>query len=142
MGSRVDFYLLPTTIVSDTFKYACRLAEKSYLNNHKTLIWAASKEDAENINVGLWTFKDISFVPHQIYNSSESSAVLIAFKNAPASGEVLINLTEEIPGFFNHFNRIIEIVPNQPEAIKHSRKKYRTYRENGCELVSHDLKNS
>lgn len=141
MGSRVDFYLLPTTTTQDAFKYACRLAEKSYLGKQKTLIWTASERDAENINVGLWTFRDISFVPHQLYKNSENSPVLIAFGNTSPSGEVLINLTEDIPTFFNHFSRIIEIVSDSPDTLAKSRKKYRFYQKNDCELFSHNLKN-
>lgn len=145
MGPRVDFYLLPATTTPDAFKYACRLAEKSYLSQQKTLIWTASKEEAESINVSLWTFRDISFVPHAIYSPHPARAnsggpVLIAFENAPSSGEVLINLTEEIPAFFTHFNRVIEIVSDQTDALAHSRKKYRLYREHDCELFSHNLK--
>lgn len=141
MALRVDFYLLPTTTTQDMIKYACRLAEKSYLTKQQTLIWAASKEDAETINVSLWTFRDISFVPHQLYSGSENSPVLIAFENPPPVKDVLINLTYDVPPFFNHFSRVIEIVSNSTDAVENSRAKYRVYRTNDCELFSHDLKN-
>ena len=93
------------------------------------------------MNVSLWTFRDISFVPHQLYKGSENTPVLIAFENPPPVKDVLVNLTKEVPAFFNHFSRIIEIVSNSADAVANSREKYRIYRKNDCELFSHDLKN-
>lgn len=144
MKRRVDFYLLPVKTPQETFKYASALAEKSYLSGQKTFMWTSSKEDATQLNQSLWTFRDVSFVPHALFeNENENSdlPVLIGFEKALSSGDVLINLTPEIPDFFNNFNRVIELVTDEPDAVSNSRKKYRIYRENSCELFSHDLKN-
>lgn len=142
MKLRVDFYLLPTTTNEEAFRYACRLAEKSYLSEQKTFLWMASREDALRINDILWTFKDVSFVPHALFEDNEAACepVLIGFKQTPASGDVFINLTTQIPQVSSQFKRIIELVSNQPALITSSRKKYRLYRENESEIFSHDLK--
>ena len=142
MEPRVDFYLLPIQTVEESYRYGCILAEKAYLNKQKTLVWAPSKTDAENFNRILWTFKDTSFVPHALCENIDSDLpVFIGFENHFFCREVLINLTSEVPSFFKKFHRVIELVINQPEFIKNSRKKYRIYHENQCELFSHDFKN-
>jgi DNA polymerase-3 subunit chi len=142
MKLRVDFYLLPTSTTEEAFRYACRLAEKSYLSEQKTFLWMASEEDALRINDILWTFKDISFIPHALYEGNENAVepVLIGFKQAPSSGDVFINLTEHIPQVSAQFKRIIELVSDQPALIANSRKKYRLYQKNESEIFSHDLK--
>lgn len=141
MKPRIDFYLLPVTTELEVFKYACRLTEKSYLSQQQTFIWTGSQEAAEQINASLWTFKDISFIPHAFFEDfTHAEPVLISFKKEPQSGDVLINLTEEVPVFFNRFKRVIEPIANNPDSIAQGRKKYRIYREYDCELFSHDLK--
>jgi DNA polymerase III subunit chi len=141
MNLRVDFYLLPVQTTEESLKYACILTEKAYLAGHKTFMWAPSSEVTENLNRTLWTFRDVSFIPHgTLQNGDSTLPVLIGFQNPPLSGEILINMTLEVPSFFKGFQRIIELVSDQPEAVLNSRKKYRIYRENGCELFSHDLK--
>lgn len=159
MKTRVDFYLLPTSTLDEAFRYACRLAEKSYLSKQSTFIWMNSKEEADRINGILWTFRDISFVPHRVVTETHTSPpeaevpVQIGFKNTPCSSDVLINLTQGIPSFIltnigntqsesthPHWKRVIELVSDEPSALTESRKKYRIYTKNDCELVSHDLK--
>ena len=142
MNLRVDFYLLPVITLQESFKYASALAEKSYLSGQRTFMWTNSKEDAMQLNQSLWTFRDISFVPHALFEHEmpELPPVLIGFENVVSSGDILINLTPNIPDFFKKFNRVIELVPDETQAVSNSRKNYRIYRENQCELFSHNLK--
>jgi DNA polymerase-3 subunit chi len=66
--------------------------------------------------------------------------VLIGWHPEPAlAADVLINLGDDIPAFFENFPRVIELV-DQSEAVLHqSRQRFRLYRERGYEPASHRL---
>jgi DNA polymerase IIIc chi subunit len=88
----------------------------------------------------LWTFKDTSFVPHSQDQKDTVLPVLVGH-TAPSSewNELLVNLTQDIPAFFKQFQRVAEIAPDDTSWRSRARKHYKNYREQGCELESHQL---
>lgn len=90
----------------------------------------------------MWTFKDISFLPHCLIDAddSDSSTITIGWQGTTAkSNEVLINLSTTVPEFVDSFERIVEIVaPDNPNK-QQARARYLHYREAGCELHNHNL---
>lgn len=146
MSVRVDFYLLNSPTLSASHEFICKLIEKVYKQGHRLYIHAADLAQAKLLNDTLWTFHDISFIPHKLYSDSDAESVqkppiLIGYgqqiKNA---GEILLNLTTAVPPFFAQFARIIEIVPKHDECQQKGREHYKFYRAQGCELFTHDLK--
>ncbi|MBS0359181.1 MAG: DNA polymerase III subunit chi [Proteobacteria bacterium] len=139
---KIDFYLLNDSKPSALYLFACRLVEKAYLHKHATYIAVASQPIAEQLDNLLWTFKDNSFIPHQIFNPSQTQVAPIQISThnqAPAHCDLLLNLTSEIPEFHREFNRIIEIVPNDDAWKAQSRNHFKFYREQGYEIQTHPI---
>src|SRR5690606_20096103 len=104
---------------------------------------AASRDDAVSLDDLLWSFSDISFLPHALADDPGKAAmapIVLGWEGAaPAPAAVLINLSEAIPEFVADFERVVEPVQPLPGPRGRARERYRTYRERGWELYSHDL---
>jgi DNA polymerase III subunit chi len=120
-----------------------RIVEKAYLANFSSFIFFDSLEKAQALDDQLWTFRDISFIPHEIYHSElqEFPPVLLSRENPPAKyREVLVNLTETLPSFWQDFERIIEVINvNDEKAKVLARKRYKVYENAGYQMVSHQV---
>ncbi len=142
MAPRIDFYVLPGQEPNGRLSLACRLAEKAYGLGHRVYLHAASPEQARQLDDLLWTFRQGSFVPHTLCPSAEGDAspVLIGSDEAPAAtAGVLINLSDTVPVFFERYERVAELVDQQPSVLAKSRERFRSYRDRGYEPVSHRL---
>lgn len=138
------FYLLPDTEIKNRDLYICRLVEKACQNNKKVFIHSSSLTEAQTIDTQLWTFRDISFIPHMIYNDENGcllNQALIGYGAIPPENycDVLINLSNEIPSFYNKFQHVIEVILADDNAKIIGRKKYKIYQQNKYEMESHTL---
>lgn len=137
---KVTFYILKTNEKKSHDLYACRLIEKIYQNKHKIYINVPSSAEAENINTQLWTFRDISFIPHEIYNmQNQAMQILIGYDNPPAEhNDILLNMTTTIPAFYINFVHVIEIITDEPNLKKLGRERYKIYQQQNFEIVTHE----
>ena len=139
---RVDFYLLSNE--SGMYKFACIMASKAWSAGNHVYMYTETEDTAKKLDDLLWTFRDISFVPHEIYNETENNEVpiTIGFGNHfPSHSQVMINLDYKIPEFAEKFSRIIEIVENNEKNKKVARQRYRQYKENDYEIHDHKIDN-
>ena len=142
--ARVDFYVLPEEGMEVIWRYTCRLAEKAAALGHRIFIRTAAAAEADRLDELLWTFSDRSFLPHEILTPASPShkkvAVLLGEEPAPADyRQLLINLTADLPADVQQYERIAEIVDNDPERKRQARERFRQYREHGCTLESHNV---
>ena len=141
--SKVDFYVIGGAGVESRQRFACRLAEKAYRLKNTVHIHAADRQSVQQIDDLLWTFRDGSFVPHEVLDTlaAESLApITIGCESAPSRNcDLLINLSEEIPAIAESFPRIAEIVTSDEDARARSRKRFVDYRERGDTLDTHKL---
>lgn len=140
---RVDFYLLATSELKAQMHFACRLLEKAYLRNYRAYVICKSKENAAHLDQLLWTYKDTSFVPHSLQDEMTEFSVPIqigCLDNTPQQPyDILFNLTDKIPTYYQQFLRIIEIISSD-EKMKHlSRLRYQQYRSSQCSLQVHSV---
>lgn len=139
---QVDFYILHTLGGQERERLACRLADKAWHQGYRIYIQTLSHTHAKQLDDMLWTFKDISFVPHEIYPDTWSSApISIGYDTAQVCEgmEVLINLTDIVPPFFAQFQRIAELVANKPNAREAGRERYRFYQKHDNILRVHNI---
>jgi DNA polymerase-3 subunit chi len=137
---KIDFYVLSDADPLARYRLACRIAEKAYSLGLKVHIHTDSKEDAQQLDALLWTFRDRSFVPHEIEpQTPDQYPVTIGHGWAPPHCEVLINLALQVPAFFQRFKRVAEIIGGEQEARGAARERYRFYRDRGCMLSHHVL---
>ncbi len=141
--TQIDFYILQAAADQRRETYACRLTEKAFKAGKKVFIYTESFADAQRLNTQLWTFRGEAFLPHDIYPDTNPSNVNIRIGYLPhqshPSFEVLINLTSQIPPFFNDYERVLEIINQEPETRDQGRARFRHYRGLGFELKSHDI---
>lgn len=142
--TQVDFYILPATSIEQRHQFACRLVEKAYKNNHKVYLHGNDLEHTHTLDHLLWSFRASSFIPHQLESENqtmEGSPVIIGADNAPNGFiDIMINLSNQVPSFFSRFERVIEIVTQEPEVTQSTRESYRFYRDRGYPLNTHDMR--
>ncbi len=139
---RVDFYLLKDEQPEAPWLVACRLLEKAYYKGHQVFAFCKNQQDAEKLDELLWTFKEESFVPHNLQGEGPEPPppIQIGFGAEPRGfHDILLNMTAEIPAFHGRFKRIIEIVSNNESTREVSRQHYRDYRAKGYQLETHDI---
>jgi DNA polymerase-3 subunit chi len=141
---RVDFYVTKENAPQFVLRTACRIAEKAFTAGHRIHIHMNNENDCEKLDALLWTFRDRSFIPHEVSPvpikdcpitiSSEKSSEM-------TSGHVdmLVNVSDKIPENFKQFQRIAEIIGNQSESIHAGRERYRFYREQGLDPQHHEV---
>jgi len=140
---QIDFYILHhTQTFLERDRFVCRLVDKVWHQGYHIYIHTTPAQ-AKVLDDLLWTFKQESFLPHDIYSevSPKMAPIQIGYAEPPNEGlAVLVNLTETVPPFFKQFKRIVEIVMDTPQAREIGRQHYRLYRESGHELRTHDIK--
>lgn len=141
--SKVDFYVLPGSGEITRQQFACRLAEKAYRLDNSVHIHVADRDSLKKLDDLLWTFRDGSFVPHEVLNTTgqtPESPVTIGCDEMSRTGcDLLINLGESIPDSASSFPRVAEVVTSDEDSKTASRKRFVDYREQGHSLDTHKL---
>ena len=141
---KIDFYVTKDNAPQFALRTTCRIAEKAFTAGHRIHIHMNSEKDCEKLDALLWTFRDRSFVPHEISPVPINDCpVTISSEKSPemTSGhtDFLVNASDQIPENFKQFQRIAEIIDNRPESIHAGRERYRFYRENGLDPQHHEV---
>jgi DNA polymerase-3 subunit chi len=139
---RVDFYLLSNSQPDAVGLVACRLLEKAYQRGHRVFVFCDSKENAERLDELLWTYKEDSFIPHNLQGEGPEPPppVQIGYSAEPRGfNDILLNMSPTIPEYFTRFRRVMEIVAADDPAKEISRNHYREYRTKQCDLHTHNI---
>lgn len=139
---RVDFYVLANEAPDAVWRLACRLIEKAYARGHRVFVYCNHQDDAEWLDELLWTFKDDSFIPHNLQGEGPEPPppVQIGFEKEPRGfNDIIINMADTIPAFASRFKRVMEIVAADEAAKSLSREHYKTYRSRGYQLHLHQI---
>jgi DNA polymerase-3 subunit chi len=136
----VDFHVVDETSAGRVLLALSRIVAALWAEGHRLYIHTASAQQADEVDAALWTYQDISFVPHARLGDplAEATPILIGERPPPsAENEILVNLAHPAPEFYEQFQRVIEIAGGAPEARTQARERYRFYRDRGCELTTH-----
>lgn len=141
-----SFYILPTHSLSDRFIFACKLIEKAYRSGHFCYIYTDSLQQSQQLDNQLWTFRENSFIPHQLYDETMNTApeyqktVLIGTQAAPEKWQSLIfNLSSNYPTDLSKTERVLEILDNNEDLKQAGRQRFRQYKQNGFEISTHKI---
>ena len=140
--TRVDFYVSPNNANDASLRLACRILDKAWQQQNLVYVHAASAEQAKQLDELLWVFRDGAFIPHcqsSDHNCAEAPIVIGCETPPDMQPEVLINLGQEVPGFFSRFERVIEIVAGDEATRAQARQRFKFYRERGYPLETHEL---
>jgi len=136
----VGFYVVQTAEPGERLQVAARLADKAFGRGHRIFINAADQAQADELDALLWTFRPSSFLPHGLHGQEHSDTIAIGWGQEPENhNDLLINLQFEIPPFFSRFQRVAEVVTQEPASLTALRKSWRFYQERGYQLEKHDV---
>ncbi len=139
---RVDFYVLSSADPASRLRFACRLTEKAYTLNNRTYAHVDDAARARELDEMLWTFRAGSFIPHQVEPGDPDNQTPVTIGHKPdseADGDLLINLADSIPSFFDRFGRIAEIIDASEAGRQAGRTRFAFYRDNGFEPNTHKI---
>lgn len=142
MPARVSFYVLSGSGPAARLGFACRLAEKAWKLDHRIHAHATDPDMARQLDTLLWTFRQGSFVPHELLVAGRQPVAPITIgsgdDNDAPDADLLINLDEAVPGFHARYGRIAEIVDASPDGREAGRARHRWYRAQGLEPETHE----
>ena len=139
--TRIDFYILASADPYSRRVMACKLIEKAYRQGHTLYLKTSSEEETRLMDDLLWTFRQGSFVPHELAAAGTLEATVIVGHDDPPPGlrDVLVNLGPETPAGFEGFERVAELV-DQDESVKQAgRRRYKDYQSQGYTIQTHHL---
>lgn len=139
---KIDFYLIPTPSHQERLAFACRLVEKIYKQQRRIYIHTEDKTAAHRIDELLWTYRDDSFLPHNLIGEGPDPVppIQIGYNTVPDKHrDVLINLNSNAPEFYKQFSRILELISDDPAIQAAGRERYKLYRVQGCDITTHKL---
>jgi len=134
----IDFYFN----ADDRLAVACRLAGKAFAQKKKLLIFTPEAAMARRIDTMLWTWQQLSFIPHCHAHDplAPRTPVLITTQASdPPECDVLLNLGDECPPFFERYPRLLEIVGQDDADRSRGRGRFKYYKERGYAIGTHDL---
>jgi DNA polymerase-3 subunit chi len=139
--AKVAFYVLSQPGEQARQVFACRLAEKAYKLENTVHIHTGDQLAAQRIDDLLWTFRDGSFVPHELARPGVDNSPVTIGSDASSieSRDLLINLSDDIPDCASAFPRIAELVTSDEPSRQRSRKRFAAYRDQGHQIDTHQV---
>lgn len=145
--AKVDFYVLPEHGKRERF--ACALIQKIWKQGNNIFINMRSEPAMTAFDNLLWTFKDISFLPHCLVaeDNAETAPIVIGHdiqmdSQMPEHTHIVLNLADQIPPELTRVERILEIVAGNEDERQQARKRYADYRNHGHVLNKHTIESN
>jgi DNA polymerase-3 subunit chi len=136
--TKIDFY----TGSPDKLRTTCQLTQKAMQSGLRTVISSQDASTSEALDKLLWHYPATAFIPHCLSDAKDADQMPVVLHHAGDKfpyHDLLISLHEECVSFFSRFERVIEIVSNDPEDSRKGRERYKFYRDRGYELRHTDL---
>ena len=139
--SQADFYVLPDAEPEKRTAFLCRLADKVLGQGLNIYIHVTGEIEAERLDQLLWDYRADAFIPHGLLNSKPDAPVQIGWGDQlPQHRDVYINLALEASTETLKFDRILEIVIQQPDILAATRKNFALYKNSGRTPKMHDMR--
>ena len=138
--TKVDFHILPAFHETDRLSYLVRLVRKAQSQSLNILISVEDDEHLAQTSQALWAASPETFLAHEPIEASFHPLQLSTSDQCGEHHQVLINLRKEAPSFFSRFERVFEVVSQEPDILTASRARYRFYKDRGYALAKHDLR--
>tara|TARA_B100001996_G_scaffold67137_1_gene48808 strand:+ start:2058 stop:2483 length:426 start_codon:yes stop_codon:yes gene_type:complete len=141
LKAQVHFFILDKS--NDLEKSICQIVKIYYKQKYKIVIKADNKSLLNNLDTMLWTFEQISFIPHCTQdNFDEDVSVLLCddkYSYDNNKYNVLFNLNMKEREKNNNFKILIEIVTQNELQKDCARKKYTYYKNNNLDIKYENL---
>ena len=138
--TKVNFYRINGNLQAALI-LACQLTEKAWQQGMTVLIHADQSANKQ-LDELLWSFSKTAFLPHA-ESECPREAISITSKDNPGDHHgLLISLTEQTPSWFSRFEKVAEIIYDEPALMAHKRESFRLYKSRGYPLQYHELASS
>ena len=124
----------------------CKIIKEYYKKKYKIFVSSHSNDLIDELNNLLWTFEQISFIPHcTTKNYDKNSPILLSGKDSFQKTinlkeyDVWLNLDNKMEENYTDFEIILEIVSQNEEERILSRKRYLNYQKNNFEVKHEKL---
>lgn len=136
--TKIDFYVG----MKNRLSFAYRLVRKAYRSKFGVVV-IADIDVLKTFDAQLWQLNPLDFIPHCFSNNLDlakvTPVVLSDFTWEFSSCEILVNLGERVPMRFSRYERLLEVIGNDPLSIQAARERYRTYKKEGYLIESHKI---
>lgn len=136
---QVDFYIV--TSEADYLRTFARLCSKLYTRQLTAYVYCNDTMSMHQLDEYLWTFDDLSFIPHSLYAKKIEAPILLGEATSQVASfpvtTALINLTTSVPSFYNQYARVIEII--KPNERQKGRERYQSYKDQTLEPNVHKI---
>jgi len=138
---QVDFYVLDHSSEDERRRFAARLLDKIQKLGKSAMVLVPDADAAAEMDRLLWEFPPESFLPHA-QAGTDDAPILIgpAALWEQARGDVIINLRLEPVKSADKWERLVEIVVQEPQVLDATRRHYKFYRSQGFQIESHTLR--
>lgn len=141
--ARVDFAFG----APDRLRMACTVAQRHYAAGRALVVYSRDAQTLARIDRLLWSFEPAAFLPHVAATDPLAPATPVWLADevpaAPPSGAALpawlINLDADCPPGIQAYERVLEIVSDDPEDRQAARARWRAYQAAGHDLHAHDV---
>ncbi|MBK6337166.1 MAG: DNA polymerase III subunit chi [Betaproteobacteria bacterium] len=134
----IDFY----THCADRLQVAARLVAKAWAAHGSVRVLTPDAAATDELDRRLWQWPATGFLPHCRLAHPLADETPIIVDHSPehrGRADVLINLQAAPPPFFARFERLVEIVSVDDDAVAAGRERWRYYKSRGYELKQHNL---
>jgi len=148
MPTRVTFYVLESTEPADRLGFSCRLAEKAWKLGNRIHAHLGSDAEVARLDDLLWTFRQGSFVPHEIValgtpgTPSAAPVTMAADPSLAPDADLLINLADDVPAGFERYPRVAEVIDGSESSRQSWRRRHRHYQDAGITPETHAVGSS
>jgi DNA polymerase-3 subunit chi len=140
--NQVDFYILKPGYPKEFYQFVCQLIEQVYSQGRRIYVHLGHDKEARDLDRLLWNYREGCFIPHGLLGEADPKLhpVLLGSNQDPiGENDVLITLAPTAPEFFRRFQRVAEILDQDPARLQAGRERYRWYRDLGCTLRVHEM---
>ena len=128
--------------VDNKLQFACKLAKRACDEGRKMIVYAPSPKLAEEFDRLLWTFSQLSFVPHVKAGhalAAETPIVIASDDTGLTHHQALLNIGDDPPPFFSRFDALREIVSSDADDRASARDRAKFYKSRGFEVLNQDV---
>lgn len=132
----------------DKLGYACRLVRKAVKVRGLRIVVVADAPMLNAVDVALWQLSAVDFIAHCRSDSEEHlvarSPVILSIGDATSlpHRDMLLNLGSAVPAGFERFERLVDVVSDEPDDRQRGRARWRHYADRGYAIKPHDFAKS
>ena len=144
MDNSAIFYILDS---DDDINYCtCKIIKKFYEEGKKILVSSKNSILIDDLNKLLWTFEQLSFIPHSTSKDYDSLTPVLFIETGYKNDSIIkkdynifINLDDEVKTDYYNYEIVIELVSGNEHQKNLAREKYLYYKNNRLNVKHENL---